>query len=358
MIPLFAKYPELSQRLPYRSFADLPTPLTRMERLGVELGLDGLYLKHDDVTGKDYGGNKVRKLEFLLADALARGAGEVMTFGYAGSNHALATTINAHKLGLGCISMLLQQVKAPYICDNLLFSYMNGAELHHYDGPFMRSLGTLWERARHQLFAGKYPYMIPGGGSTPVGIAGFVNAGMELAAQVEQGLMPRPDYIYAGMGTMGTAAGLALGCKAAGLDCTIVAACATSAGEANAVLCADLYARSNLFLQGLDPAFPLFPLDANDIVIRSELYAHDYGVKTPPVDEAMALACDLEGLALDQTYTAKALAMLIADARKGLLAGKTVVFWNTYNSHDYRDRIKNIDYHLLPPAFHHYFIQN
>ena len=358
MIPLFDRFPELSRRLPYQSFADLPTPLTKMEGLVTQLGLDSLYLKHDDVTGLEYGGNKVRKLEFLLADALAQGASKVMTFGYAGSNHALATAINAHKLGLGCISMLLQQVKAPYICNNLLFSYLNGAELHHFASHFTRRMGTVWQRRRHKARTGKYTYMIPGGGSTPVGIAAFVNAGMELAAQVEQGLMPRPDFIYAGMGTMGTAAGLALGCKAAGLDCTIVAACATSAREANARLCADLYARSNLFLHGLDPAFPLIPLDADDIVISSELYAHDYGVKTPPVDEAMVLARDLEGLALDQTYTAKALAMLIADARKGLLAGKTVVFWNTYNSRDYRDRIKDLDFHLLPPAFHRYFIQH
>jgi len=198
--------------------------------------------------------------------------------------------------------------------------------------------------------------MIPGGGSTPVGIAGFVNAGMELAAQVEQGLMPRPDFIYAGMGTMGTAAGLALGCKAAGQDCTVIAACATSAAEANAVLCADLYSRTNHFLHGLDPMFPLLPLAPGDIVIRSELYTQSYGVKTPPVDEALALARDWEGLTLDQTYTGKALAMLVVDARKGLLAGKTAMFWNTYNSRDYRDRILDMDYRLLPRAFHQYFI--
>jgi hypothetical protein len=146
-----------------------------------------------------------------------------------------------------------------------------------------------------------------------------------------------------------------LGSKTAGLDCAVIAACATSAGEANATLCADLYTQTNLFLHGLDASFPLFKLDTNDIVIRSELYAHDYGVKTPPVDEAMALARDLEGLALDQTYTSKALAMLIADARKGLLAGKTIVFWNTYNSRDYHDLIMDVDYHDLPQEFHQYF---
>jgi len=355
MIPLFEKFPLLSHRLPYKSFADLPTPLSKMECLGEELGLDLLYLKHDDVTGKEYGGNKVRKLEFLLADALAQGASEVMTFGYAGSNHALATAINARKLSLGSISMLLRQVKAPYICDNLLFSYLNGAEMHHYASHFTRRLGTIWQRRRHKAQTSKYPYMIPGGGSIPVGIAGFVNAGLELAAQVEQRLMPCPDLIYVGMGTMGTAAGLALGTKTAGLDCTIVAACATSAGEANARLCADLYTRSNLFLHGHDPSFPSCQLNTDDIVIRSELYTQSYGVKTPAVDEALALARDLEGLMLDQTYTGKALAMLIADARKGLLAGKTVVFWNTYNSRDYRDLIKDIDYHDLPGSFHKYF---
>jgi D-cysteine desulfhydrase len=355
MIPLFERFPGLSQTLPYRAFADLPTPLSKMQRLGEYLGLDSLWLKHDDVTGKEYGGNKVRKLEFLLADALEQGVVEVMTFGYAGSNHALATAISARKLGLGSISMLLKQVKAPYIKDNLLFSYMNSAELHHYSSIFSRRRGTIRQRESHKARTGKYPYLIPGGGSTPVGIAGFVNAGLELAMQVEQGLMPRPDFIYAGMGTMGTAAGLALGSKAAGLDCTVIAACATSTAEANSHLCADLYDQTNLFLHRLDPAFPLLPPAPDDIVIRSELYVQSYGVKAPAVDEALALAWDLEGLALDQTYTAKALATIIADARAGLLAGKTIVFWNTYNSRDLSNRVKGMDWHELPPAFHHYF---
>jgi len=98
MIPLFEEHPTLKEKLPYVSLGDFPTPVTPLSRLGKEIGADGLYLKDDGISGTPYGGNKVRKLEFLIADALRKGAREVLTFGCAGSNHALATAIYAKNM--------------------------------------------------------------------------------------------------------------------------------------------------------------------------------------------------------------------------------------------------------------------
>ena len=132
MIPLFEHYHLLAHKLPYVSLGEFPTPVQKLNQLGRQLGLDNLFIKRDDLSGKVYGGNKIRKLEFLLGDALRIGAKEVLTFGSAGSNHALATAIYARQLGLKSISMLVPQPNAHYVRRNLLMSYHCGAELHLY----------------------------------------------------------------------------------------------------------------------------------------------------------------------------------------------------------------------------------
>ena len=115
MIELFKNYPLLKEKLPYISLGNFPTPVEKLEKMGSKLGLDNLYIKRDDISGTTYGGNKVRKLEFVLGQALKSGVKEVMTFGFAGSNHALATAVYANKLGLRSISMLFPQPNAYYV---------------------------------------------------------------------------------------------------------------------------------------------------------------------------------------------------------------------------------------------------
>jgi 1-aminocyclopropane-1-carboxylate deaminase/D-cysteine desulfhydrase-like pyridoxal-dependent ACC family enzyme len=123
MIPLFKQYPKLEEKLPYISLGEFPTPVQKLERLGMELGVGNLYTKRDDLSGRLYGGNKPRKLEFILGDVLRSGAKEVITFGGAGSNHALATAIYSRQAGLKSISMLMPQPNARYVRNNLLVLY-------------------------------------------------------------------------------------------------------------------------------------------------------------------------------------------------------------------------------------------
>ncbi|MCJ7624587.1 MAG: pyridoxal-phosphate dependent enzyme, partial [Anaerolineaceae bacterium] len=119
MLPLFEQYPLLMAKLPYISLGDFPTPVQHLEKLGAHIGYEDLYIKRDDISAKDYGGNKVRKLEFLFGKSLRDGVDEVMTFGAAGSNHAAATAFYANQLGMRCVSMLVSQVNAFYIRKNL-----------------------------------------------------------------------------------------------------------------------------------------------------------------------------------------------------------------------------------------------
>ena len=133
MLPLFEQYPALSEKMPHVHLGEFPTPIKHLKAAGKEIGIDSLYLKDDGSSGRKYGGNKIRKLEFLLGDALRRGAKNVLTFGFAGSNHALATAVYAQKLGLKSISILLAQPNSHYVRRNLLLSHACGAEIHHFE---------------------------------------------------------------------------------------------------------------------------------------------------------------------------------------------------------------------------------
>ena len=191
MISLFEKYPLLRENLTYVPLGEFPTPVQRLERLGNQLGNIQLYIKRDDLSGKVYGGNKPRKLEFLLGNAIRSKAKEVITFGGVGSNHALATAIYARQLGLKSISMLMPQPNACYVRSNLLMSHFSGAELHlcgaGLESPINMPLvymATTYQVLRHALKCGRLPQLIPAGGSSPLGVAGFVNAAFELKQQI------------------------------------------------------------------------------------------------------------------------------------------------------------------------------
>jgi 1-aminocyclopropane-1-carboxylate deaminase/D-cysteine desulfhydrase-like pyridoxal-dependent ACC family enzyme len=362
MIPLFEQYPLLKERLPYSSLGELPTPVQKLEKTGAKLGVNHLYIKRDDLSGRLYGGNKVRKLEFLLGDALQKGARGVMSFGGAGSNHALATAIYARQVGLKSISMLMHQPYTRYVRSNLLMSHYAGAELHlcgsELDSvtnmPLVR-LATMYQLMRQRLKNGYSPIMIPPGGSSPVGVIGFVNAALELKKQIMNGEMPEPDYIYVASGTMGTAIGLTIGLKMAGLKSRLVSVRVTSEQFVNIQRMLWLIDKVGSLLQSLDDSVPGLNITGEDIDIRHDYFGEKYALFTQEGMTAVSLIKDLEEIKLDGTYTGKTMAAIIFDAKNGRLRDKTVLFWNTLNSRDFSDCISDIDYHVLPRGFHRYF---
>jgi len=327
----------------------------RWERLGAEAGIARLYVKRDDISGEAYGGNKVRKLEFLLARATALGATSVLTFGAAGSNHALATAIYARQLGMEAISMMVPQQNSPNVRRNLLRGLAAGATLRLFGGRKMVSAATIEEIAS-RFSAGKgRPFVIPAGGSAPLGVVGFVNAAFELRAQVEAGLIPEPDRIYVASGTMGTCVGLLLGLAAAGLRSRVVAVRVTTAPYTTPEKARRLYARTLGLLRRADRDFPAIPFPESRFTLRDEFLGEGYARPTEAGTVALRRLDDLEGVALEGTYTGKALACLLADGASGALENETILFWNTYNSQSQADAIKNLDYYQLPEGFHRYF---
>ncbi|MCX5995086.1 MAG: pyridoxal-phosphate dependent enzyme [Chloroflexi bacterium] len=355
MIPLFRHYPLLSEKVPHVSLGGFPTPVQKLDHLARDTGINQLYIKRDDLSGKLYGGNKIRKFEFILGHALHSGIREVLTFGFAGANHALATAVTAQQVGLRSISMMMPEPQVPYVCSNLLMTYYCGAELYHQQSKQMLILATAYQLIRHKMRNSRLPLFISGRGTSPLGTIGFVNAAFELKEQVMSGELPEPDYIYVAKGSGGTTAGLMLGIKAAKLKSRVVSVSAKDEKEIDAKKMGQVCDKTALLLHSLDPSFPKLECSDEDLDIRHDFVGRGYACPTEEGLKAISLMEKNEGIRLDTTYTGKAFACLLDDAGKGDLRDKVVLFWNTYNSRDFSDAIAEVDYHRLPRGFHRYF---
>ena len=327
----------LVQRFPgIRSLAHVslgcwPTPVRAAPELAPDGGLRSLTIKCDDVSGLAYGGNKVRKLEFLLGQALEERRRSVVTFGATGSNHVRATAIYGAQLGLRVHAVLSPQPDNAYWRSNWQAVRDAGAVLHMVDSYSQAlSFGT---ELRQSLTVkeGVEPLVIPFGGSNARGTIGFINAAFELAGQIAAGLLPEPDCIYLPFGSTGTAAGLALGLVAVGLRTTVVPVRVVPAEATNPVRTARLMDEAAAMLRQADERFPAVSSRDVTLAVREGFLGEGYAFPTPESQDAVALAAN-HGLRLETTYTGRALAALMADARSGLLAGKNVLFWNTHNS--------------------------
>ncbi|MFN2424857.1 MAG: 1-aminocyclopropane-1-carboxylate deaminase/D-cysteine desulfhydrase [Candidatus Binatia bacterium] len=353
--PLFARFPGLAAGLPWIRLATLPTPVRRMAKLGDRVGPSALWLKDDGPSSAFYGGNKVRKLELVLGAARARHAARVLTFGYAGSNHAAATAVHASRVGMRSISILLPQPNASYLRKNLLVSAAVGAELHEYPSRAALYAGTVLTILKHAVRDRKLPFLIAPGGSSPLGTVSFVNAAFELAEQVDAGLLPLPEKIYVAAGSLGTVVGLGIGLAALGLPVGVVAVRVVDEQYVNPTTASALWRNTLALLRGCDAAFPDVGEAGDRISFRGEFFGGEYAGATTEAVEAQRLAGKLEALDLDITYTAKALACLLTDARASRLPQGPVLFWNTRNSSDLSDLAEGASPGELPRRLRRYF---
>jgi len=315
--------------LPRAPLGSYPTPVERSSTLGARLGIASLWIKRDDHSALPYGGGKVRKLEFFLGDALRLGKTSVATFGGVGSNHALATALYARRSGLGAVLFLVPEPRSDEVRRHLLIEAAAGADLRlgsvrsEEDPGLGAALAALPDR-------GEGTYVIPRGGSSPLGNVGFFAAAFELAEQVERGDMPHPDVVYVPMGTMGTVVGLALGVVAAGLRTRVAAVRASNPGTSSRQRLDAMLEETADFLRRCDTRPDVAEARARIRIVADQL-GDGYGRPTRSGEEAIAIAHDDAGLSLEPTYTAKALAALVADAPA--LRDQTVLFWNTHNGH-------------------------
>jgi len=332
--PLLQRYPALADALPWIGLASLPTPLERAAEAESEFGAGELWIKRDDLSGETYGGNKVRKLEFLLADASARGCDAVLTYGAVGSNHALATAIYAHQLGLKCHAVLTPQPATAKVARTLRYQMRLGTRLH--TAANLREVRKVTDEilADHPTGAERV-YQIPFGGSSWLGTVGFVNAAFELAAQI--GDRPPPHFVYAATGTMGTAIGLAIGFRLLGWPTKLMAIRVVPQPIMTPENLERLWRETSEELSARDSSIPPLPEPFENVVGRDRFLGEGYAIPTEATHEAVRLADELIGIGLETTYTGKAMAGLIHDGRAGDLADRRTVFWQTYNSRPYPD---------------------
>lgn len=355
MIPLHKQYPRLEATLSHLPFGTFPTPVEPLAGLCSRLNRSSLYIKRDDLSATPYGGNKIRKLEFLLADARKRGAVRIITSGAAGSNHALATAIYSRKYGFDCTLMLFAQPPGHGIGRQLLADFATSAELLH-DATYTAHCRHLSEVVtRYTKTDGVPPYVIPAGGSSAIGVAGYVNAAFELAAQIRRGELPEPAAIYITLGTMGTVAGLLLGLTASGIKSTVAAVQVVPEAVADHRKLAILFKESNKLLHDADPSFPLIRYEQASLELKYNYLGDGYGISTPATDAAIAIFRDSDDLILDPVYTGKTAAAFLDDIVTERLHQKPVLFWNTKSAHAAPVPNPPPDYRKLPPELHTYF---
>ena len=310
------------------SLGNFPTPVHRLPRLGRAIGIDSLWIKRDDLSGPLGGGNKVRKLEYLFADAQEKNYQTLFTIGPTGSNHVRATVVYGRAAGFRVACLLFRQPRTEYSELNYQTICENAAEIHE-----VRRMHTLfaryaYEKARHALGTGPERYFIAAGGSSPLGSVGYVTAVMELKSQIEEDILPEPRFIFVPVGTCGTMAGLIAGVRLAGLRSQVVGIRVSDWIIANAWTVSRME-RQTLRLVGATDGGLMNPRPV-------ELWHHDFGKGYAIPTEASLRAVEMmmkhEGIALENTYTGKTLAGLIHYVKAQDCEEEPVLFWHTYGA--------------------------
>lgn len=316
-------------RFPRIRLGHFPTPLEPLERLTKELGGPEIWIKRDDCTGLSTGGNKTRKLEFLMAEAAAEGADLVMTQGATQSNHARQTAAFAAKLGMDCHILLEDRTGStdPNYNNNgnVLLDRLHGATTEKRAGG--SDMNAEMEMVANRMRAtGRKVYTIPGGGSNPTGAIGYANCAFELVSQAnEMGLAV--DHIVHATGSAGTQAGLMVGLKAINANIPLLGIGVRAAKDRQ---------EESVFKLALATAEKLGCPDVvkrDDVVANTDYVGEGYGIPSPGGIKAIEMFARLEGILLDPVYSGKGAAGMIDLIRKGSFKkGERIVFIHTGGS--------------------------
>ena len=336
----------LVSKFPRVKLCHRPTPLEEMPRFSKLLGGANLLVKRDDCTGLAGGGNKTRKLEFLMADAIKQGADTIITQGAVQSNHVRQTVAAASKLGLKSRAILERRVlnteKSYEETGNVFLDYLLGVESMRYVPAGLDLNAEMEKDAEIVRKEGGKPYIIPGGGSNPIGALGYIDCAEELLIQAkETGL--KIDWIIVASGSSGTHAGLAAGLTA--LDANHIKLQGISVRAAVAPQIEKIYNEAVKTLEYIGSAKKQ---SKDHILVNSDYVGEGYGLTTESMTEAVILGAQYEGLLLDPIYTGKACAGMIGLVRKGVIKkGENVVFMHTGGIQDIFAYENHFRKHLL-----------
>jgi len=300
-----------------------PTPIVKLARLTERLSGPRIFMKRDDLTGLGLGGNKVRKLEFLVGEALAQGCDALITGGAAQSNHCRQTAAAAAACGLACHLVLGGQ--APPIPEgNLLLDQLFGAVIH-WTGE-LRKGEKIPEIAESLRSAGRRPYVVPYGGSNTTGAAGFVEAVRELTQQLSESAESITHIVFASS-SGGTQAGLTVGKSLFGLDSKLIGIGIDKGASGDVPFAEHVLQLANTAAERLGVGDHFSP---SDIILRSDYLGEGYGMVGELERRAIRMLAQTEGILLDPVYTGRAMGGLIDMIERGELSREhSVLFWHT-----------------------------
>ena len=290
-------------------------------------------MKDDGVFGGAWGGNKTRKLEWVLPDVRRKRRTTIFTVGALATNHGLATALYAREHGLRTVLALVDQPLDEHVQRQFARIERSGARVYRTHTalktvaslPLIYAANTDWPRLRP-------PYFLTVGGSSALGALGYVDAAFELAGQVERGELPAPTHVVVALGSGGTAAGLVLGFALAGLRTRVVAVQVNDRAPRDASRLARLAEGTRRLLERRGAALPPVSVSPSDVQVETRWVGDGYGHRTVEADQAVELARREEGLTLEPVYTAKAMAALLALRRGRELGQGPVLYWHTHDA--------------------------
>lgn len=350
ILPLFDQYPSLAGQVPWMPLGDWPTPITEADQFARANGLASFYVKREDLSHPQFGGNKVRGLEFLLAQAKQRGATELITMGSAGSHHVCKTAWHAQALGLKTTALIIDQPPADYVRHNLLAGLAAGAS--YIPANYLTLVPKFaWRLLRGSRSNGTL-HVIPAGGTSPLACWGHVNAALELRRQIDAGAMPEPDYLFAALGSLGTMAGLAVGCKLAGLKTRLVGVVVSYRWYCTPGRWARMAQRTLRMMRRYDASVPHVEIATKELTVIGSALGDGYAHVTKEGKNLAQEFHECQQIQLDTTYTAKTLDGTMQFIRQRSLEGKTHLFWHTFHAMPDSDHVAMDG---LPSALRPYF---
>lgn len=353
-LPIFQEFPKLKETQPWISLGNFPTKVHKLSNIEEELGAKGIWIKRDDQSGDKYGGNKVRKLEFLLADALEKEAETVITVGGLGSHHCLAVTIYFGEEGINPVILLTKQPVTDKVRKNLLLDHYFGAEMYYAPSYFSIITTGIKEILKRKIKRENTYFLFPGG-SNSLSTLGYANAMLELKEQIDQNKIPTPDQIFVALGSGGTMAGLLAGKKLAGLKTKIRGIKVAQKITGNSLWVAQL-ANKTLDLIQKFSSKEIGRISAQEVRISNEYYGGKYGYYTDEATEAIELVKEKEDIELEGTYTGKTFSALLDFVRKKEEnKEEDILFWNTYNSVKFDSILKEYSHTNLSKEFQQFF---
>jgi D-cysteine desulfhydrase len=307
-----------------------PTPVRELVHLGEERGQAPIWIK-DDGAYSAFGGNKARKLAWLLADARRRRKRTILTGGALGTNHGLATALFARRLGMRTVLVLVPQPDSEHVRRQLERIRDTGAELHFPGGVGRAYALAAWLMLGRASPPANLPYFLRPGGSVPLGCVGYVEAAIELSEQIEAGELPEPSHVVVALGSGGTAAGLLAGLRLAGLRSRLVCVLVNDLVRVDERTVAKLARRTLRLLRKRGSNVGEVEIVTAEIDIERGWLGPGYGHSTPAADRATDLFGEREQIVLEPVYTSKAVAAMLELNRRGAFGPGPLLYWHTYS---------------------------